>query len=122
MDKEGDILSIKKMIEWSPRFFSSLLIVLLLMFSFDVFESNTPWYKILLGFLIHNIPVIVLLIVLWIAWHKPLVGAIVYTSVGILYIGWMFIDQGISAWLAMLSLGMPGVIIGILYYIHYKLL
>lgn len=110
------------MIEWSPRFFSVLLIILLLMFSFDVFESNSPWHEILLGFLIHNIPVIVLLIVLIFAWKKPLIGAIVYTSIGILYIGWMLFVQGISAWLAMLSLGIPAIIIGILYYIHYKLL
>lgn len=119
---EGDSMSIKKMIEWSPRFFSVLLMILLFMFSLDVLEMDATWYEILLGLLIHNIPVMILAIVLVVAWHKALIGALVYSSLGIVYILWMLFDQGISQWLAMLSLGLPSIIIGILYYIHHKLL
>ncbi len=115
-------MSIHKLIRWSPRILSILLIVLLMMFSLDVFESTGPWYEILLGFLIHNIPAFILILVLVISWKKPLVGAIVYTTAGLFYAVWMVLDQGFGPWLAILSLGIPAIIIGILFYMDNKLL
>jgi hypothetical protein len=115
-------MSIHTLIRWSPRIFSMLLIALLMMFSLDVFESNVPWYEILLGLLIHNIPAFILIMVLIISWKKPLVGAIVFTTAGLFYGFWMILDQGMGQWLAVLSLGVPAIIIGILFYMDYKLL
>jgi hypothetical protein len=115
-------MSIYKLIRWSPRILSMLLIALLMMFSLDVFESGMLWYEILLGLLIHNIPAFVLILVLVISWKKPLVGAIVFTTVGFLYGVWMILDRGFDQWLAVLSLGVPAIIIGILFYMDYKLL
>lgn len=93
-----------------------------MMFSLDVFEMVAPWYEILLGLLIHNIPAFILIIVLYLSWKRPLVGAIIYTTVGIFYGVWMLADQGIGQWLAILSLGIPAIIIGILFYMDYRLL
>ncbi len=115
-------MSIHTLIRWSPRILSILLITLLMMFSLDVLQSDVPWYEILLGLLIHNIPAFILMMVLFISWKKPLVGSIVFITAGLFYGFWMILGQGFNEWLAVLTLGVPAIIIGILFYMDYTLL
>ncbi len=115
-------MSIFKLIRWSPRIISVLLILLLMMFSLDVFESDLTWYDLIFGLFIHNIPTIILILTLIIAWKRPLIGAVVYIFAGTFYSIWMLSNQGFNQWLAVLSLGVPSIIVGILFYMDYKLL
>lgn len=110
-----------KFILWTPRILSLLLIMLMLMLSFDVFDSNEIWYNILGGFLIHNIPVFVLSIALILSWKRPLIGAITFISAGVFYAIFMFIRGGTEMIGAILSLGLPAMIIGILFWLTYHL-
>lgn len=111
----------RQFILWTPRVLSLLLITLMFMLSFDVFDSNEAWYLILGGFLIHNIPVFVLSIALVISWKKPLVGAVIYIAAGIGYSIFMFIRGGLVMIGAILSLGLPAIIIGILFWLTHHL-
>lgn len=111
----------RQFILWTPRILSVLLIILLLMLSFDVFDSDEVWYLILAGFLIHNIPVFVLSIALIIALKKPLVGAAVYTTAGIGYAIFIFVRGGLVMIGGVLSLGLPALIIGILFWLTHHL-
>ena len=111
---------INKLILWTPRILSMALILLLFMFSFDVFESNDSWIRIALGFLIHNIPVFVLVIALTISWKRPLIGSIIYITSGIFYSSFMLIRFGFDMISAVLTLGLPAILIGFLFWLTHK--
>ena len=75
-----------KFLLWLPRVLSILFIAFLALFSFDVFEPGMKWREILLGLLMHNIPVFVMIAVLAIAWKHEIVGAIAFGLAGLLHI------------------------------------
>ncbi len=113
-------MSVNKVILWTPRILSIVLILLMFMLSFDVFDSNEEWYMIALGFLIHNIPVYVLIIALIISWKRPLIGAILFIAAGIFYSVFMLIRGGFDMISAVLTLGLPAILIGVLFWMTEK--
>lgn len=56
------------------------------MFSLDVFEPGLSAGQIALGLFMHNIPVLILLVVLIIAWKYEIVGGIAFNLAGLAYI------------------------------------
>jgi hypothetical protein len=66
----------EKILYWIPRILTILGILFMLMFSFDVFDGNEPLGRKLLGFLMHNIPVIILTGILVVAWIWELIGGL----------------------------------------------
>lgn len=75
-----------KFVFWTPRILSIIFIAFLALFSLDVFGTGAGFWETLAGFLIHNIPVFVLIAVLVIAWKREIVGAVVFILAGLLYI------------------------------------
>jgi len=112
-----------KFIYWTPRILSILFILFLAMFSLDVFDSpNQSAGDIALGLLMHNIPALVLLIVLIISWKFEIVGGIVFILAGIAYIG-VSIYNNIEWYLALawsLQIAGPAFLIGILFLINWR--
>jgi hypothetical protein len=102
---------------WLPRILAILFIMMISLFAFDVFEGNTPFGEKLLGFLIHLAPTYVLVILLVIAWKRPLPCGILYILAGCSYF-LLTSDQHWSAYLIMV--GIPAVI-GILFIDEYSL-
>jgi hypothetical protein len=109
----------EKIIRWTPRILSVYLLAILYLLSFDVFEIDAHWTELLLGFLMHNIPAFILTIALIFAWKRPWIGAIIFALAGIFYIGFMLIQVGIEAILAILSLSLPALIASIFYFLDY---
>jgi len=56
------------------------------MFSLDVFSPGLSASQILIGLLMHNIPVFVLMIILIISWKYEIIGGIAFLLAGLLYI------------------------------------
>lgn len=113
---------INKWIFWTPRILAIAFILFLAIFSLDVFDSAFTLKDILIGLFIHNIPSIVLAVVLLIAWKYELVGAIAFILAGIAYIiglaikpqfGWYMISWA-------LTIAGPAFLIGILFFIGWK--
>jgi len=77
---------VNKFIFWTPRILAILFILFLALFSLDIFEGNYGFWGTILGLFMHNIPAMILLIILIISWKYELVGAIVFILAGILYI------------------------------------
>lgn len=75
-----------KFIYWTPRILSILFLCFLALFSLDVFDSASTPGQIIIGLIMHNLPVFALLAVLLIAWKYEIVGAIFFTLAGLLYI------------------------------------
>jgi len=116
---------VNRIIIWLPRILSIVFILFLFLMSFDVFESSSGIGETLLGFLIHNLPALVLLIVLIISWKYEIVGGIAFIFAGLLYaifIVFNILKTGFEwyslAWILQIS----GVafLIGILFVISWK--
>ena len=60
----SNMAKVNKFIFWTPRILAILFILFLAMFSLDVFESASGFGEILVGLFIHNIPAMILLVVL----------------------------------------------------------
>ncbi|MGC1389619.1 MAG: hypothetical protein WA816_01145 [Bacteroidales bacterium] len=69
---------ISKILYWFPRILAIFSILFMTMFSFDVFGGNESFGMQLLGFLMHNIPVIILIIILIIAWKWEIPGGVLF--------------------------------------------
>jgi|WetSurMetagenome_2_1015567.scaffolds.fasta_scaffold372982_2 hypothetical protein len=79
----------EKIFYWIPRIFTILAIFFMVMFSFDVFNGNESAGKKLVGFFMSNIPVLILLGILIIAWKREVIGGllfiIAFIAAGIFY-------------------------------------
>jgi hypothetical protein len=67
---------IKQILRWSPRIIMILAILFMMMFSFDVFEGESTFGEKMVGFLMHNIPVLILTAILILAWKLELWGGL----------------------------------------------
>jgi hypothetical protein len=67
-----------KIIHWAPRAAAIRIILCIGLFSLDVFEMQAPPLELLAGFLIHNIPSILMLVLLVFAWKRPAVGFVAF--------------------------------------------
>ena len=106
--------------KWLARIGSLLLASLLLLFSLDVFENQDAWYMILFAFLIHNISTLVIIISFLFAWNQPMIGTLIYGSAGLIYSIFMFIRLRTEAFIPILSIGLPALLIAFLYFLSHK--
>jgi len=77
---------VNKFIFWTPRILAILFILFLAMLSLDIFEGNYGFWGTILGLFMHNLPALILLIVLLISWKYEIVGGIAFILAGLLYI------------------------------------
>ena len=106
----------EKALFWTPRILSILMILFILMFSFDVFEGNDSLGRKLLGFLIHNIPVFILGALLLFAWFSELYGGILFILVSLAA---CVIFNSFTTNKGSLILFLPFSLIGVLFIIHH---
>jgi len=99
---------------WTPRIFSVFFILFLALFSLDAGSF--------IGFLIHNIPVIVLSIVLAISWKYEIVGGIVFILAGLLYIFMLAMNPKFEWYMLSWSVTIagPAFFIGVLFLIGWR--
>ena len=67
-----------KIIHWAPRVAALLIIFFIGLFSLDVFGTGAPPLEVLVGFLMHNLPSIAMLVLLIFAWKRPVVGFVAF--------------------------------------------
>ncbi len=71
---------------WLPRILAAAFIVFLVLFSLDVISPELTLTELAVGLLIHNIPALVLLLVLIISWKHEIVGGVAFLLAGLLYL------------------------------------
>jgi len=74
-----------KVIHWAPRVAAILIIFFISLFSLDVFEMEASPLELLGGFIIHNLPSIGMLVLLILAWKRPVVGFVAFLIAGVLF-------------------------------------
>lgn len=112
---------INRFLYWTPRVLSIIFILFLAMFSLDVFEGHYGFWGTILGLFMHNIPSLVLLIVLIISWRYEIVGGIVFILAGLLYV--IMATRRTLEWHTALcwslTIAGPAFLIGILFMINW---
>lgn len=73
-------------IRWIPRILCILFAVFITLFSFDVFGHDTGFWKSVTGFIIHNIPTILIIAILILSWNRSWIGGVCYICLGFIYI------------------------------------
>jgi hypothetical protein len=114
-----------KWLFWTPRILSIIFILFLVLMSLDIFGNNYTFWETILGLFMHNIPALILLVVLIISWKHELVGAIVFALAGLLYIAMIlkniFTDFSVLYQLFWtLQISAPAFLIAYLFYLNYK--
>jgi hypothetical protein len=107
-----------KALHWAPRIATILIIFFISLFSLDVFENQGSPLEILGGFIIHNIPSIVLTILLLFAWKHPVVGFVGFLVAAMLA-AIFFAGNGIEI-LNMIMFVFPLLLIGCSFYADWK--
>jgi hypothetical protein len=112
----------KDWIFWTPRILSILFLAFLALFSLDIFGNGYSFWETVVGLFMHNIPVFILAILLWISWKHELVGAITFFLAGLLYIYLTLIRTEFEWYLLSwaVQIAGPAFFIGILYLIGWK--
>lgn len=105
----------KHLLRWTPRVLSIALTIMLLLLSFDVFEEGVLWTDILIGFLMHNIPTLIMIGIIILSWKFPIIGAFSFVVAGITYAVWILNRAGFEGLGSILILGLPAIITGVLY-------
>ena len=125
MKKRGERVKVGKWLFWTPRILTILFLLFLAVFSLDIFGNNYTLAETILGLFMHNIPVFILIIILWISWKHELVGAIAFALAGLVYIAMIlkniFTDFSVVYQLFWtLPISLPAFIIAYLFYLNYK--
>jgi prepilin signal peptidase PulO-like enzyme (type II secretory pathway) len=105
-----------KILYWIPRILTILSILFMTMFSFDVFGGNESFGMKMLGFLIHNIPVLILIAILIIAWKWEAAGGALFILASITGTLFFHSFSGNPGSLIVIS---PFLLTGILFILHY---
>ena len=100
-----------KTLFWLPRVLGILFSAFISLFALDAFSGGIPFLEALLGFLIHLIPTYITIAILLIAWKWELAGGILYLLLSGLYLIFMRIPH----WTVFLLVGMPPILIGLLF-------
>jgi|WetSurMetagenome_2_1015567.scaffolds.fasta_scaffold02453_3 hypothetical protein len=106
---------VSKILYWTPRILTLLAILFMLMFSLDVFEGNDSSGRKLLGFVVSNIPVMILVVILIIAWNRELIGGVLLITA---FIAGSVFFHSFTGNPASLIVICPFLITGILFILH----
>jgi hypothetical protein len=114
----------KRALFWTPRALSIIFIAFLSIFASDVFDGRHSFWETVLAFIIHQIPVFVLIVALILAWRWEWIGAMLYGVAGLLHITWvLFIQTHIPPAirpLAILTVAGPALIIAMLFLANWR--
>jgi hypothetical protein len=108
----------EKLLYWIPRILTILAILFMMMFSLDEFGGNDPLGRKLFGFLMHNIPVLILTAVLVIAWRWEVAGGSLFILAAI---GESILFRSFSGNPWSLIVIAPFLIVGLLFILHHFL-
>jgi hypothetical protein len=114
-----------KFIYWTPRILSILFILFLALMSLDIFGNNYTFWETIIGLFMHNLPSLILLVILIISWKHEIVGGIAFILAGFLYIGFILkniISTGFEWYMLSWTIQISGIafLIGYLWILNWK--
>ena len=92
--------TIPTLLRWAPRIAGVAVSLFLALFALDAFDEK-PFLAALPGFFVHLVPACLVLGAVAIAWRFPLVGAVAFASLAVIYgirmkwrLGWVAVIGG----------------------------
>jgi hypothetical protein len=74
---------------WLPKLLTVIFICFLSLFSLDVIVPNSSVPQIIIGLFMHNIPSLILLFALMVAWKKPKTGGVLFMILSVGFFLWV---------------------------------
>lgn len=108
----------RKFLLWIPRLLLIVFALFLVIFSFDVFEEDKGAVETAIGFVVHNIPSIMLGLLVFAAWRREWIGAVACLLLAIAYIVWGWGRFPIFVYFAMAG---PLFLVAVLYTVNWQL-
>ncbi|PKK97518.1 MAG: hypothetical protein CVV56_08760 [Tenericutes bacterium HGW-Tenericutes-1] len=105
-----------KIIYWSSRILSFALLIFMFLFSLDVFEIEATLWNQLLGLLMHNIPLLILLLSIIIGWKLEIIPAVTFMIASITLVVMSLLNDNITSILFIFPLIIPGIVVSILFF------
>ncbi|PLX03481.1 MAG: hypothetical protein C0595_06990 [Marinilabiliales bacterium] len=108
-------------ISWILRILLIIIILVFALFSLDVFEDGKGIWEIIADLFMHNLPSLVMIIILFIAWRNELMGGVLLL-LGVIGFGiFLFFKIDNFMYGTVIMLGIP-FLIGIMFVINHYLL
>ncbi len=110
--------SVERVLRWTPRVMCMIFALFVSIFALDVFGEGLGFWQTIQALLIHLIPTFFIVIVLLISWRWQLVGGVIFSALGILYLvgSW-----GRFPWLTYVMISGPLLLIGVLFLINWAM-
>ena len=108
-------------VKWVLRILLILMILFWALFSLDVFEYEKGFWNILVAFLMHNVPVFVMIIILIIAWKWEHIGGMLLMLCIIGFTTFLIVRSGRFVSGTLIMVGIPFLIGAMLVVNHYLL-
>jgi len=106
-------------IHWTPRIAGIILAAFIASFSFDVFSSREYTLEILVGFLIHSIPSIVIGIIVFLSWKNDQIGFWAFLFISLIFTTVILKNPEMILGYILLFIG-PMICTSILYWLGWK--
>lgn len=106
-----------KVIHWTPRVAAIVIIFFISLFSLDVFGMQGTPLQLLGAFILHSLPSIFLILLLVVAWRRPVVGFVVFLIAGLFFLRFVLLDGGLGHFLLFSG---PLLIISALFYADWR--
>ncbi|MFH1404569.1 MAG: hypothetical protein ABIH21_00530 [Patescibacteria group bacterium] len=106
-----------KIIIWAPRIIIIAIIAFMSLLSFDVFGEGYGFPEVLLALFMHLLPQIIMLVILVLAWKKPLIGGIVFICLGVFA---LYFFRAYEEIISFLIISAPLLISGVLFIVSKK--
>jgi len=113
----------RRVLYWSPRLLSITFVLFLSLFAFDALEEDRSFWSNLLALAMHLVPCFVLTLALILAWRWEWIGAVMFASAGLLYVGWVVsMDRPVPApmrlvWI--LTIAGPALLVAALFLVNW---
>ena len=101
---------------WSPRILGIAFAAFISIFALDVFEEGSSILATIIALLIHLIPTAIVVVILVISWRWEWLGAILFTSLGLLY---LVMAWARFHWSAYLVISGPLFVLGFLFFLNW---
>lgn len=108
----------QKILTWAPRVLAIMAILFMMLFSMDCFDEGTSLTDQLICFVMHNIPSLICIAALVVAWKWKLVGGLIFV---LFFIAAGIFFKSFTGNPASLIVVSPFLICGILFILHYLL-
>lgn len=113
----------KQFLHYSPRILSILFCLFIMMFSFDVFEGNSSIIDMLIGFVMHNLPVFGMAIITIFAWNNDLIGGIGFIGVSLFFFILVSLNMNNEGGImnpAVFIISLPALLIAASYFVNFR--